>query len=211
MVKQVEVWADVVCPWCYIGISNLKSAIDQVSPDGQIELIYRSYELDPLYPRESVVSVTEMLMRKYKVDRAKAEAMESSAGRAAEEAGLKYKAGRPHGNSVQAHRLLQMAIKEGVADQVCSALYELHFAGQGQGSIFDDESLVVLAAANGLDESEVRTMLQGDSFLQQVRDDEEQAYEFGVSGVPFVVADRRIAATGAQPVDAYVQMLNGRS
>jgi predicted DsbA family dithiol-disulfide isomerase len=203
---QVEIWSDLVCPWCYIGQARFAGALAGFAHRDQVELTSRSFELDPSAPKDQSIPILDMLSQKYGMSREQAEAAERRVAGLAQAEGLPFSANRPHGNTFDAHRLVQFAASQGRQQPVLDALYRTHFGGER--SIFDAETLVAVAAGQGLDEAQTRTVLAGQDFADAVRSDERRASELGVTGVPFFVANDRLAVSGAQPSEVLGELLS---
>jgi predicted DsbA family dithiol-disulfide isomerase len=202
---QVEMWGDLVCPWCYLGRARFRRALADFEHDGQVEVVYRSFELDPDFPAGQQVAIGDLLTSKYGISPEQAQAAEQRiAGLAAGE-GLPFSADRGHGNTLDAHRLVQLAAARGVQDHVLGALYQAHFGGTG--SLFDAASLAGLATAAGLDRAEVDAVLAGADYTAEVRADEQRARQLGITGVPYAVAAGRLAVPGCQPTEVYAELL----
>jgi predicted DsbA family dithiol-disulfide isomerase len=194
---QVEIWSDVVCPWCYIGKRRFERALADFPGRDEVEVVWRSYELDPGAPAVSDVSPVEHLARKYGVDTGEAAAMQHRVAQAASGEGLEYRLDQTRrGNSFDAHRLVHLAAEHGLQDELQERLFAAYFT-EG-AAIGDRGTLADLAADVGLDAAEVAEVLDGDRFADAVRDDEETARQLGCTGVPFFVFDRRYGAAGAQ-------------
>jgi predicted DsbA family dithiol-disulfide isomerase len=203
---HVEIWSDVVCPWCYIGKRNFEKALTLVPFGEEIEVVYRSFELDPSAPRGTVAPTVEVLSRKYGMTPAQAEQAQRQMEQRAAGAGLTFRmGGLQSGNTRDAHRLTHLAAARGAQAEVVEALHRAYFTEQR--SVFDAASLVEIVAGAGLDADEASRVLAGDDHLEAVLADEELAHEFGASGVPFFVIDRRFAVSGAQPAEALADVL----
>jgi predicted DsbA family dithiol-disulfide isomerase len=202
---RVDVWSDVVCPWCYLGREYLNQAIS--SYDGDVEVVHHSFELDPTTPRDRTELTAKRLATKYGMSESQVVAAQQQMKARAAEAGLNFNTeGQRSGNTRDAHRLIQLAHQRGVQDEMIERLYRAHFSETR--SIFDAESLAALAAeVDGLDPVEVEGMLSTDAYDEQVLADEQQAYDLGVTGVPFFVIDRKYGLSGAQPAETLVQVL----
>jgi predicted DsbA family dithiol-disulfide isomerase len=202
---RIDVWADVICPWCYLGREYLRQAIE--SYDGDVQVVHHAFELDPTSPRDKISSTTERLAAKYGMTEAQALAAQEQMAARAADAGLAFNyEGQQSGNTRDAHRLIQLALRRGVQDSMVERLYRAYFT-DGR-SIFGPESLAALATeVDGLDPAEVAATLQSDAFEELVVADENQAYALGVSGVPFFVIDRRYGLSGAQPPEVLLQVL----
>ena len=201
-------WSDVVCPWCYIGKRRLEEALGRFGHRDEIEVVWRSFELDPSAPRTREGDYAGRLASKYHIPVGEAEAMIDRMTRVGEDEGvdMRFDLARP-GNTFDAHRLLHLASAAGgdVQDRLKERLMAATFT-EGQ-PIGDRDTLVRLAAEVGLDEEEARGVLASDAYAADVRADEAQARAFGIDAVPFFVLDRRIGLPGAQPADVLLEAL----
>jgi predicted DsbA family dithiol-disulfide isomerase len=203
---KVEIWSDVVCPWCYIGKRRFEAALARFEHRDEVEVVWRSYELDPSAPPERTGGLVEHLAAKYHVSREQAASMHDRVQQAAESVGVDYRVdiARP-GNTFDAHRLIHLGTDRGLGDQVKEAMLAAY---QSQGEpIGDHEALVRIAVGAGLDDAEVRDVLGSDRYADAVRRDEWEASDLGVQGVPFFVVDRRYGISGAQPDELFLQAL----
>ncbi|MBY8885445.1 DsbA family oxidoreductase [Streptomyces sp. PTM05] len=205
---RVEIWSDIACPWCYVGKARFDKALDAFPHRDEVEVVHRSFELDPGRAKGDTVAVLTMLTRKYGMTEEQARAGERDLGAQAAGEGLDYLTeGRDHGNTFDMHRLLHLARERGKQEELLALLYRANFADPR--SVFaDDERLVELAVAAGLDETEVRELLADQArYAEQVRADEREAAELGANGVPFFVLDRTYGVSGAQPPEVFTQAL----
>ncbi len=204
---QVEIWSDVVCPWCYLGKRRFEQALSGFEHRDQVEVTYRSFELDPTAPTDRTTRTVEMLATKYGMSVADAENAERQMEERAAADGLTFRMGELRtGNTGKAHRLLHFARERGRQAELVERLHQAHFTDQG--SIFDDSSLADYAAEVGLDAEEARRVLAGDDYADAVAADEAEARALGANGVPFFVIDRRYGISGAQPAEVIEQALN---
>jgi predicted DsbA family dithiol-disulfide isomerase len=203
---KVEIWSDVVCPWCYIGKRRFETALAQFEQAREVEVVWRSFELDPDAPRSQAGSAVEHLARKYGMSLDQARASQDHLTQLAAAEGLAYRlADVRRGNSFDAHRLLHLALGHGKQDELKERLLRAYFT---EGApIGEPETLEQLAAEVGLDRTEVAETLAGDRFAQEVRDDEHSARLLGIRGVPFFVVDERYAIEGAQPAESILHAL----
>ncbi|MDX8140622.1 DsbA family oxidoreductase [Lentzea sp. BCCO 10_0061] len=198
---QVEFWADVICPWCYIGKARFEKALAGFEHRAEITVVHRAFELDPT--RTGVESVQDMLATKFGP---RAAEMEESVAQLARDEGLEYRLDREVGNTFDVHRLLHLAGKKGIQHEVLDAVLRANFA-QAR-SLFTPESLTEIATEAGLDAADVKTVLEDPAaYADEVRADEQRARDIGVSGVPFVVVGERVAVSGAQPVELFGRAL----
>jgi len=197
---KVEIWSDVVCPWCYIGKRRFERGLAGFGHRDDVEVVWRSFELDPRAPRHSEEDQVERLARKYGMTREAALAAQARVTGLAAEEGLTYRldAARP-ANTFDAHRLLHLAAERGVQGAAEERLFAAYFTeGRALG---DQDTLVALAGEIGLDEAAAREVLQGDAYSEAVTGDEREAAALGISAVPFFVIDRRYGISGAQPAE----------
>jgi predicted DsbA family dithiol-disulfide isomerase len=198
---QVEIWSDLVCPWCYIGKRRFEAAVDRF--DGEVEVSWRSFELDPSAPAVREHSATDHLAAKYGMSREQAESSHAQMTELAAQEGLEYHFELARGgNSFDAHRLTHLAATQGLQDEAMERIMRGYFT-EGV-AIGDREALIELAAEIGLD---AREALEGEEYADAVREDEELARRIGIQGVPFFVLDRRYGVSGAQPAELLVQAL----
>jgi predicted DsbA family dithiol-disulfide isomerase len=199
-IVKVEIWSDVVCPWCYIGKRRFERGLAGFAHRDEVEVVWRSFELDPRAPRESDEDPVERLARKYGMTREAAlDAHARVTGLAAQE-GLTYRldAARP-ANTFDAHRVLHLAAERGVQAEAEERMFAAYFTeGRRLG---DPETLVAVAAEAGVDEAAARDVVEGDAYAEAVAGDEREAGELGITGVPFFVIDRRYGVSGAQPAE----------
>jgi predicted DsbA family dithiol-disulfide isomerase len=203
---RVEIWSDVVCPWCYIGKRRFEAALDRFAHRDALDVRWRSFELDPHAPPRYAGTLDEMLARKYGVTPAQAAAMNARVTAMAATEGLEYHLDRARpGNTFDAHRLLHLAAARGRQGELKERLMNAYFtAGLPVG---DAATLVRIAAEAGLDEAEARATLSGDAYAAEVRADEQRAAALGITGVPFFVVDERYGVSGAQPADVLLTAL----
>jgi predicted DsbA family dithiol-disulfide isomerase len=206
LAMQVEIWSDVVCPWCYLGKRNFERALETVPFGDDVEVIYRSFELDPTAAREATSPTVDVLSSKYGMTPAQAEHAQLQMEQRAAAAGLTFRMSELRsGNTRDAHRIIHCAQRRGRQTELVEALHRAYFTEQR--SIFDPASLTEIAVEAGLDRVEVVEVLDSDAYDVDVAEDEALAHSFGATGVPFFVIDRRYGVSGAQPVDALVQVL----
>lgn len=205
---RVEIWSDIACPWCYVGKARFEKALDAFPHRDEVEVVHRSFELDPGRAKGDIQPVIRMLTKKYGMSEAQAQAGEENLGAQAAAEGLEYRTrDRDHGNTFDMHRLLHFAKEQGRQDELIQALYQANFAEER--SVFnDDERLVELAVGAGLDAEGARKVLADPAaYADEVRADEREAAELGANGVPFFVLDRKYGVSGAQPADVFAQAL----
>jgi predicted DsbA family dithiol-disulfide isomerase len=203
---QIEIWSDVVCPWCYLGKRRFEQALAEFPLRDEVTVVHRSFQLDPSAPRDHTVATSELLSTKYGLTPERVDQMQREMTERAAADGLDYHLdGQQSGNTVDAHRLVHLAAARGRQDELVERLYRAYFSEQR--SVFDADSLAELAAEAGLDEAEVRDVLAGDAYADAVAADVAQAQAYGITGVPFYVLDGRIGVSGAQPVEVFTRAL----
>ena len=203
---RIEIWADVVCPWCYIGKRRLEKAVAGFEHGDQVEVVYRSYELDPFAPEVGTESTVTVLGRKLGQDEAGTRAMMARADEVAAAEGLHFAhADALHARTLTAHRLLHLARSEGRQQDLLEELLAAYFTRAE--SLGDHDVLRAAGAAAGLDAVRVDGVLASDEFRDDVLADVAQARAYGSSGVPFFVIDGRFGISGAQPTELFEQAL----
>ncbi len=205
---KVEIWSDVVCPWCYIGKRRFEAALASFPHAEQVELVWRSFELDPGAPPSPAEpgGYAERLAKKYGTTTDRAQEMIDGMTETAATEGLEFRFEKSRaGNTFDAHRLLHLALAHGVQDELKERLDRATFT-EGL-AVSDHASLSALAIEVGLPEAEVSRVLATDAFSEAVRADEAQAAAYGISGVPFFVVDGRYGVNGAQPAGQILEVL----
>jgi predicted DsbA family dithiol-disulfide isomerase len=203
---RVDIWADIICPWCYVGKARFEKALDSFAHRDEVEVVYHSFELDPDSPRGQRESNLAMLSKKFGKSQAEALAMDDHVGSLARAEGLGFDSGRPVGNTFDIHRVVHLALDRGVQREVLDAVNEAYFAQARD--VFDRDVLTEVAAGAGLDTAEVGKVFGGDAYADEVRQDELQARQVGINGVPFFVFDMALGASGAQPAELFTRALN---
>jgi predicted DsbA family dithiol-disulfide isomerase len=200
---KIEIWSDVVCPWCYIGKRRLEHALGEFEHADEVEIAWRSFQLNPDTPAGTAVPTSEYLVQRF-------------GPQASQMTGRVAALGRDEGlvldfdssltvNTLDAHRLLHLAADLGVGDAAKERLLRAHFT-EG-ADLSDHETLVRLAGEAGVDQVRAREVLAGTEYADAVRADIELAQAFGATGVPFFVIDRKYGISGAQPAEAFLQAL----
>ncbi|OKJ56487.1 DsbA family oxidoreductase [Streptomyces sp. CB02115] len=204
---RVEIWSDIACPWCYIGKARFEKGLAEFAHRDEVEVVHRSFELDPSRAKGDTALVIDMLAEKYGRTREEAASMEANVAANAQAEGLGYRTeGRDHGSTFDLHRLLHLAKARGRQDELLTLAYRANFAEER--SVFDDAVLLALAVEAGLDADEARAVLADpEAYADDVRTDEREAAELGANAVPFFVLDRRYGISGGQPSEVFVQAL----
>jgi predicted DsbA family dithiol-disulfide isomerase len=203
---RVDIWSDVICPWCYVGKARFEKALSTFPHRDEVEVVFHSFELDPSLPRGQRESNLAMLSKKLGKSTAEALAMDDHVGSMARAEGLGFDSERPVGNTFDIHRVLHLGLDRGVQQQLLSAVNEAYFAQARD--VFDRDVLTEVAAHAGLDAAETGKVFDSDGYADEVRQDELQARQIGISGVPFFVFDMALGASGAQPAELLAGALN---
>ena len=202
---RVDIWSDVICPFCYVGKARFEKALSSFDHRDEVEVVYHSFELDPSYPKQQHETTFSMLSRKYGMSEADARAAESRVAGLAAAEGLGFDPERPVGNTFDIHRVLHLGLAKGVQAELLGAVNQAYF-GQGR-QVFDRDVITEIAAGAGLDGAAAGEVIDGDAYAEEVRQDELQARELGVSGVPFFVFDMALGVSGAQPTEMFASAL----
>lgn len=202
---KIEIWSDVVCPWCYIGKRRLEAALEKFDED--VELVFRSFELNPNAEHSSELSLKELLAKKYRVSVEQAASMMENVRQAGADEGLEFHWDSAQtGNTLDAHRLIHHARTEGKGPQMKERLMRAYFT---EGRLISDPAqLAECAAELGFDADEIKSILKSDQYTADVRAEQNLAQEMGVTGVPFFLLDGQYAVPGAQPADTMLMVLN---
>ena len=205
---KIDVWSDIACPWCYIGKRNLENGLAATAADDDapvVEIEYHSFELSPDTPEDFDGGEVDYLSQHKGISPESAREMLDRVKGVAADAGLAYRFDiLKHTNTVKAHELLHFAKENGKQLELAEVLMSAYFLeGKHVGR---DDDLVALAVEVGLDEAEAREALASQRFRAAVRADQEQARQFGITGVPFFVIDGKYGVSGAQPVEAFSQI-----
>jgi predicted DsbA family dithiol-disulfide isomerase len=199
----IEIWSDVVCPWCYIGKHNLETALAVFEDRDSVTILHRAFRLDP--QAHQTRSSLDSLGEKYGLSQARA--MMERVSDTAAGVGLTFRLEETMtGNTLDAHRLLLWAQIQGDAQPLLEVLYHAYF-GEAQ-SVFDRENLIRLATSAGYSPDEVQSLLESDAFAAEVESDQSLAASLGANGVPFFVIDRKYGISGAQPIETFSKVLD---
>ena len=199
---KIEVWSDFGCPFCYIGKRRLERALESFSHRDEIELVYRSFELDPGAPKDTESSIHELLAVKYGLSLEQAKESNRNVAQQAQTEGLTYNFDTiiPT-NTFDAHRLAHYAGEQGKAKEMTERLFRAYFTDSLH--IGDWDTLIRLAEEVGLDGAAVREVLEQNTYADAVREDENEARRLGIRGVPFFVLRGKYAVSGAQPLEIF--------
>lgn len=206
---KIEIWSDVVCPWCYIGKRRIEEALAAFPHADEVEVHWRAYQLDPGAPTEPTTGTAEMLAKKYGQSPAGVQQMQDRVEAVAAEVGLVYRLSETlHLNTVDAHRLIHLAHEQGGHDlqgRVKEALLAAYFTEAR--NVADHAVLRDVAVAAGLDADRVDSVLASREYAADVQADIDQAQAYGATGVPFFVVDQKYGVSGAQPTEVFTQLL----
>jgi predicted DsbA family dithiol-disulfide isomerase len=203
----VEVWSDIVCPWCAIGHRRLEAALARFSHRADVEVVWRAFELDPSAPPVREGDHVEHIARKYGRTRAQVEDMIRQITATAAKDGLELDLLRARaGNTFDAHRLLRLAADRGKEDALRERLSRGYMA-EGE-AIGDHATLARLASEAGLGAADVEELLGGDRYAAEVRADEAKARALEIHGVPFFLVGGQLAVSGAQPAEVLVRAMD---
>lgn len=203
----IEIWSDVVCPWCYIGKRRLETALEQFEHTADVAITFRSFELDPQAPAHEELPLDQLLSRKYGMSIEEARAANERITSLAADSGLEYHLEQvKRGNSFDAHRLIHLADQHGLQAAMKERLMRAYFT-EGE-AIAERSALMRLAGEVGLDTEEATQVLDSDRFAAEVRAEEQDARELGITGVPFFVIQRQWGISGAQPTEVFLKALD---
>src|SRR5512141_731245 len=204
---QIEIWSDVICPWCYIGKRRFEKALADFPHKDKVQVIWRSFELDAQAPRQREGTLVELLAHKYGVTTQKAAEMNMHVTALAREIGLEYhlSEARP-GNTFDAHRLLHYAASKQLGNRATERIMHGYFSESLP--VGDRSALAHLAPDFDIPETEARALLESDEYAKEVRADEARAAEFRITGVPFFVFDEKSGISGAQSVEVFSRALH---
>ncbi len=203
---QIDIWSDIVCPFCYIGKRNLENALEQTGLKEFSKVIWHSFELAPDAQTTSDVSIYEVLGERkgWRLERSKQ--IHNQMEQRAKQSGLEYNFDKTvPANSFKAHRLLHLAKNHNVQNEVKEKLFKGYFT-DGE-NIDDEEYLVKTGLRSGLNEKEIREILVSRDIEQEIRKDIEDARKLGIQGVPFFIFNQKYSVSGAQPVEVFVEAL----
>lgn len=203
---RVDIWTDIVCPWCYVGKRRFETALAGFPHRDELEIVHRSFQLNPGAPKGTTSDRRTHLMSKYGWSDAQTDGFEANMERTAATEGLDFHlAGSVTGNTFDAHRIMHLGRDRGMQEAVVERLYRAYFTDQR--SIFDHDSLTALAAEAGLDAGEARRVLQDTTYGDAVMADISEARMLGVNGVPFYALDSRYGVSGAQSAEVFADAL----
>ena len=204
---RVDIWSDLVCPWCYVGKRRFEKALARYEHRDDVQIVHRSFQLNPAAPRDTTSSRREMLMHKYRLSPEQVVEMDARMTQTAAGDGLDFNLeGTLTGNTFDAHQLVHFANVHGLQDAAMERLYRAYFTEQR--SLFDQPSLVDLAVDVGLDREEAAAALREKRYADAVNADIDLARRIGATGVPLFVFDGRYGISGAQAPDVFLDALH---
>jgi predicted DsbA family dithiol-disulfide isomerase len=203
---RIDIWSDLVCPWCYVGKRRFEKALARFDNRDQVHIVHRSFQLNPAAPRDGTSSRREMLMRKYRRSPDQVVEMDARMTETAAAEGLEFHLEATlTGNTFDAHQLVHLGQARGLQDAVVERLFRAYFTEQQ--SLFDRETLVHLGGDAGLNRDEAAAALSDNRYADAVETDIEIAHRLGVTGVPFFVINDRYGISGAQAPETFLDVL----
>ena len=200
----IDVWSDVVCPWCFIGKRRLEKALSEFAHRGDVIIRHRAFQLQP--DAKEVVPTSQHLADKYKVSPEQVKEMQSNVCAVADGEGLCYNLDNTlSGNTFDAHRVLLYAATIGKQDQLLEAMYSSYF--EKSLPLFSHQDICAVAESVGISPVDVMNILESDQFSNEVLADRDLASQLGATGVPFFVLDMKYGISGAQPLEAFVETI----
>ena len=205
---KIEIWSDYACPYCYIGKRRLEKALENFSDREDIEISFKSFELDPSASYKTTTNTRERISEKYRISTEKAQQMIDSITEYAKSVGLDFNYDTVrYTNTFDAHRIAKYAETKGKGIEISEKLLHAYFTENKQMS--DHKVLTDIAIEIGLDKLEVEDMLKGEElrFAEDVRNDEYEASRLGIHAVPFFVINEKYSISGAQPQEVFEQAI----
>ncbi|MBS7320765.1 MAG: DsbA family oxidoreductase [Myroides sp.] len=204
---KIEIWSDVMCPFCYIGKRHFEEALSKFSDKEHIDIEWKSFQLDPTMPDVVEESQEDYLVKRKGMSRDQIQGMLQNVTAMGKEAGLDFNFDQSiMVNSQKAHQLIQFAKSKGLGNEIEERLFQAYFT-EGK-NVADQTTLTELGKEIGLDENELQVAFNDDKYLYQMKQDIQEAQNIGVRGVPFFVFDRKYGVSGAQPTEAFLETLN---
>lgn len=203
---KVDIWSDVRCPFCYLGKKKFEAALESFPEKDKVEVVWHSFQLDPNLKTQPEINTIEHFVKTKGVSEEQAKQMFDNATKMAKDVGINFNLEKSIiANSGNAHRLIQFAKSKNLGNEIEEALFKVHFLDTK--NIDDLQVLVQTGVSIGLKKEEVKAVMETDAFSYEVKQDEMQARNIGVSGVPFFVFDDKYAVSGAQPTEIFLQTL----
>jgi protein disulfide-isomerase len=203
---KIQIWSDVMCPFCYIGKRKIEEALNQFKNKNSVAIEWKSFQLDPNFVATPNESIIDHLAEKYRKDTDWAQTMVDNMTENAKRSGLDFHFKKAIlANSLNAHRLLHLAKKHDLSNELEELLFKAYLT-DGK-NVNDLRTLELLGLEIGLDKDAIEKVLHSDIYAKEVRQDQEEAQAIGVTGVPFFVFDNKYAVSGAQPTDVFLKTL----
>lgn len=204
---KIEIWSDVMCPFCYIGKRNFEKALEQFADKDKVEVEWKSFQLDPTIPEVAKENQVDYLVKRKGMNREQVKGMLENVTQMAQQVGLEYHLDKSvMVNSQKAHQLIQFAKTKNLGDQIEERLFKAFFT-EGK-NIADTNTLTQLGIDIGLDKNELQVAFTDDQYRYQMNQDIQEGQQLGVRGVPFFVFDRKYGISGAQPSEAFLDTLS---
>lgn len=204
---KIEIWSDIMCPFCYIGKRNFEAALEQFADKDKIEVEWKSFQLDPTIPEVAKESQEDYLVKRKGMSKEQVQGMLANVTQMAKQVGLEYHLDKSvMVNSQKAHQLIQFAKTKNLGDQIEERLFKAFFT-EGK-NIADIETLTQLGVDVGLEKDELQAAFTDDQYRYQMSQDIQEGQQLGVRGVPFFVFDRKYGISGAQPSEAFLDTLS---
>lgn len=203
---KIEIWSDIVCPFCYIGKRRLEKALQDFPGRDKVEIEWKSFQLDPAMDNSEGLSVHQYLARRKGVSEEEARRMNAAMAAMAADLGLEYNFDKGIiNNTMNAHRLLHFAREKGVQSHLKERIFRAYYT-EGLDTA-DEDTLVELAQSVGLDGTEARRVLQSDEYREEVLADQQLAEAYRIQGVPFYIFNGKYGVSGAQAPEVFSQVL----
>ena len=204
---KVEIWSDIFCPFCYIGKRKFELALKEFDKKEEVEVRYRSFELNPNAPKSYDKNIHELIASKYGISYEEAKLNNDNIIKQAKDLGLEYNFDTlVVTNSFDAHRMIHFADKYGKMQEMTEALFKAYFTESKNVSDFN--TLADIASSIGLDKDEAISVLNGNDYKDSVRKDEDMSRSYGISSVPFFIFNDKFSVSGAQPTEIFLMALN---
>lgn len=201
---EIEIWSDIGCPFCYIGKRNFEAGLERFESKDEVNVVHKSFRLDPAASTEPDQSMAELLAKKYGKSLEEARQMNRQVSGAAEAAGLEFNMDAVvPSNTMDAHRLIKMAEAEGKDGEALDHLYHAYFT-EGR-NVARAEVILEIAQTIGMDTTAVEEMLGSNDYKETVISEQNEATRLGAQGVPFFVINRKYGVSGAQPPEAFLE------
>lgn len=204
---KIEIWSDISCPFCYIGKHNMEAALEQFKDKDNIEVIWKSYLLDPSMPTDTAkLSVLDYISERKGMSKTQAQQIFERITEMGKDAGIQFQMEKSlAANTVNAHRIIQKVKTKNLGPEAEELFFKAHFE-EGK-DVNDEKVLYATGAAIGLTEEEIKEALTEEKYQEALYNDIEESQQIGVRGVPFFVLDRKYGISGAQPVEAFTQTI----